>query len=138
MGHLPTPVDLLHLSCNWRRTLGDGYVRRRDFIVIAGSAAAWPLAAQAQQSPTPVIGFLRPTKAEESGHLVAAVREGLRESGYPSDKVLIESRWGDGRESSCRNLPENWSLFRWRRLSLAAFRRRGQRRQLRQAFRLFS
>ena len=64
-------------------------MRRRDFIkiVIAGSAAAWPLVTQAQQPPTPVIGFLRPTKAEESGHLVAAVREGLRESGYPSDKV---------------------------------------------------
>src|SRR5262245_17735474 len=52
---------------------------------------------RAQQPPT-VVGFLRPTRAEESGHLVAAVREGLRESGYPSDKVLIEARWGDGRE----------------------------------------
>ena len=45
-----------------------------------------------------VIGFLRPTKAEESGQLVAAVREGLRKSGYPTDKALIESRWGDGHE----------------------------------------
>src|SRR6516164_7807656 len=52
---------------------------------------------QAQQPPT-VVGFLRPTRAEESGHLVAAVRQGLRESGYPSDKVTIESRWADGRE----------------------------------------
>jgi ABC-type uncharacterized transport system substrate-binding protein len=80
-------------------------VRRRDFIkvVIAGSAAAWPLATQAQQ-PTTVIGFLRPTKAEESGHLVAAVREGLRDSGYPGDKVLIESRWGDGREEQLPKL----------------------------------
>ena len=81
------------------------YVRRRDFIkiVIAASAAAWPFATRAQQ-PTTVIGFLRPTKAEESGHLVAAVREGLRESGYPSDKVLIESRWGDGREEQLPKL----------------------------------
>ena len=44
----------------------------------------------------PVIGFLRPTRAEDAGHLVAAVRQGLRESGYPSDKVAIESRWADG------------------------------------------
>ena len=79
-------------------------MRRRDFIkVIAGSAAAWPLATRAQQ-PTTVIGFLRPTRAEESGHLVAAVREGLRESGYPSDKVLIESRWGNGREEQLPKL----------------------------------
>src|SRR5215472_10556283 len=34
-------------------------------------------------------------KAEESGHLVAAVREGLRDSGYPTDKVVIDPRWGD-------------------------------------------
>ena len=52
-----------------------------------------------------MIGFLRPTRAEESGHLVAAVRQGLRESGYPSDKVAIESRWADGQRSDCRNLP---------------------------------
>ena len=73
-------------------------MRRREFIkTIAGSAVAWPLAMRAQQPPT-VVGFLRSTRDEESGHLVAAVREGLRESGYPSDKVTIEPRWADGRE----------------------------------------
>jgi hypothetical protein len=73
-------------------------MRRRDFIkVIVGSAAsALPLGALAQQPPKPVIGFLRPTRAGDAGHLVAAVRQGLREAGYPSDKVVIESRWGDG------------------------------------------
>ena len=81
-------------------------MRRRNFIkiVIAGSAAAWPLALRAQQPSTPVVGFLRATRAEESGHLVASVREGLRESGYPSDKVVIESRWGDGREEELPKL----------------------------------
>src|SRR5215475_11086681 len=80
-------------------------VRRRDFIkIIAGSAAAWPLATRAQQPPAAVIGFLRQTRADESGHLVAAVREGLRESGYSSDKVIIESRWGDGREEQLPKL----------------------------------
>ena len=57
---------------------------------------SFPLAARAQQ-PKPVIGFLRPTRAGDAGHLVAAVRQGLRESGYPSDKVAIEARWADGR-----------------------------------------
>jgi len=75
-------------------------MRRRDFIkVIAGSAAsAWTLSARAQQPSKPVIGFLRPTRAGDAGHLVAAVRQGLRETGYPSDKVVIETRWGDGRQ----------------------------------------
>ncbi len=79
-------------------------MQRRNFIkIVVGSAAAWPLATRAQQPPTP-IGFLRPTRAEESGHLVAAVRQGLRESGYPSDKVVIESRWADGREEQLPKL----------------------------------
>ena len=72
-------------------------MRRRDFIAgLAGSAAAWPFAARAQQSTVPLVGFLRPTRAEDSGHLVAAVRQGLRESGYTTDKVAIEPRWADG------------------------------------------
>ena len=80
-------------------------MRRREFITLLGGAAiTWPLAARAQQPPTPVIGFLRPTRAEESGHLVAALRQGLRESGYPSDKVIIEFRWGDGREEQLPKL----------------------------------
>ena len=78
-------------------------MRRRDFITLLGSAAvAWPLATRAEQPP--LVGFLRSTRAEESGHLVAAVREGLRDSGYSSDKVRIESRWGDGREEELPKL----------------------------------
>jgi ABC-type uncharacterized transport system substrate-binding protein len=74
-------------------------MRRREFIALFGGAAAtWPLTTQAQQTSLPVIGFLRPTKAEESGHLVAAFRQGLRESGFASDKVVIEFRWTDDRK----------------------------------------
>src|SRR5262249_4625402 len=57
---------------------------------------AWPFTTRAQQSKVPLVGFLRPTRAEDSGHLVAAVRQGLRESGYTTDKVAIEPRWADG------------------------------------------
>jgi putative ABC transport system substrate-binding protein len=80
-------------------------MKRRDFLksIIAGSTVAYPLTAWAQQ-PATVIGFLRSTKAEEAGHLVAGVREGLRDSGYPGDKLLIESRWGNGRDEQLPNL----------------------------------
>jgi putative ABC transport system substrate-binding protein len=72
-------------------------MRRRQFIsLLGGAVAASPLAAGAQQSALPVVGFLRPTRAEEAGHLVAAVRLGLRESGYTNDKVVIEARWANG------------------------------------------
>ena len=73
-------------------------VKRREFIMLlGGSAAIWPLAASAQQPAKPVVGFLRPSRADEAGHLVAAVRQGLRESAYPSDKFVIEARWANGR-----------------------------------------
>src|SRR5215475_1252129 len=73
-------------------------MRRREFIsFLGGAAAVWPFGVGAQQQATPMIGFLRPTGAADAGHLVAAVRQGLRESGYPSDKVTIETRWADGR-----------------------------------------
>src|SRR5215831_13237487 len=73
-------------------------MRRREVITLLGGAAAWPFAARAQQQTVPVVGFLRPTRADESGHLVAAVRQGLRESGYSNEKVAIEFRWADGHE----------------------------------------
>jgi len=80
-------------------------MRRREFIsLVGGTLAAWPLAARAQQRTVPVIGFIRPTRAEESGHLVAAVRQGLRESGYTSDKIAIEARWANERREQLPNL----------------------------------
>jgi putative ABC transport system substrate-binding protein len=70
-------------------------LRRRDFIAyVCGAAAAWPLAARAQQPAMPVIGFLRSTTANGSAHLVAAVLQGLKESGFvDGQNVAIEYRW---------------------------------------------
>ena len=79
-------------------------MRRRKFITLLSGAAAWPLAAQAQQPAIPIVGFLRTTSAQDSGHLLAALRQGLRESGYPTDKVTIESRWAEGRSEQLPKL----------------------------------
>ena len=70
-------------------------MRRRDFIkAIVGSPVAWPLLARAQQSATPVIGYLGGSSPAYRGHLLTAFWRGLRESGYvEGENVTIEYRW---------------------------------------------
>src|SRR5262245_54759961 len=77
------------------RSLG-GAMRRRDFIKIIGGAAALPFAARAQQPAVPVIGFLRSTPLGTSTSLLAAFRQGLKESGFnEGQNVAVEIRSAD-------------------------------------------
>jgi ABC-type uncharacterized transport system substrate-binding protein len=83
-------------------------VRRREFISLLGGAAAWPLAARAQQPTMPVIGFLYGGTSADAAYYLPAFRRGMREMGYIEGRnVAIEFRWAEDRYDRAAALAED-------------------------------
>ena len=94
-------------------------MRRREFIAYIGGAAAWPLAARAQQPGMPVVGFLNPGLPEPSSFLVVAFREGLEKEGYvEGQNVTVEYRWASGHYNELQTLASD--LVRRHAVAIAA------------------
>jgi putative ABC transport system substrate-binding protein len=94
-------------------------IRRRTFItLLGGAAAAWPVAAKAQQAGMPVVGYLHYGFPEPNGNFTNAFRDGLREAGFvEGQNVFIEYRWA---ENDIARLPELATDLIQRRVSVIA------------------
>src|SRR5262245_65151148 len=84
-------------------------IRRREFItVLGGAAAAWPLAARAQQAALPVIGYFSGRSPVTDGPMLSAFRQGFSETGFVEGRnVAIEFRWAEGRYERLPELVHN-------------------------------
>jgi putative ABC transport system substrate-binding protein len=83
-------------------------MRRREFITLVGGAAAWPLAARAQQSGIPVVGFLSSGQPQVFARMIDAFRQGLGETGYVvGQNVAFEHRAAGSEYSRFRAMADD-------------------------------
>src|SRR6516165_454654 len=108
----PRP-DCAANSASGRRR-GDRVMNRREFVTLLGSAAAWPLAARAQQAAkVPTIGFLGATTPLAEGQRLAAFVQRLRQLGWMEGRnVSIEVRWAEGRSERFAEIAAEFVRFK--------------------------
>src|SRR5262244_397960 len=69
-------------------------LKRREFVTFLGGLAVWPLAARAQRTTTPIVGFLNSASADKYAYLAAAFQQGLSDLGFvDGQNITIEYRW---------------------------------------------
>ena len=92
------------------------HIGRRKFLatLLGGTAVAWPVAARAQQTTMPVIGYLNPGSPESDTSRLTGLRRGLNESGYVEGRnLVIEYRWAETKLIDCRRWRLTSSNFEW-------------------------
>jgi putative ABC transport system substrate-binding protein len=111
-------------------------LKRRQFItLLGGAAAAWPLAARAQQPAMPVVGFLHPATPDTFADRLRAFRQGLKDTGYvEGESGAIVYRWGENQPERLPDLAADLARRRPTVIacaggfrSIAAIRRRPRR-----------
>jgi putative ABC transport system substrate-binding protein len=88
-------------------------IRRRDVITLLSGAAAWPLVARAQPAGMPVIGFLGANSPAPYAQYAAALRQGLKETGFIEGRnLVIEYRWAEGQYDRLPGMQLTYSFAR--------------------------